>query len=190
MLLAVYPLLGRAYSQGGDLSSAAGVLRKAVDSNPADQESRYALGRTLVAMGQIDKGREELDKFDEIRQRVNSANNNYQTALSRLADGNFSEAEKLFRESVRLAPAYGPALHSLGALLLDRGSPEKALDFLRRAAEANPLNADTWYSLGLAYSKSGKVPEALDASNRAVILNEDDERYRQLLSDLRRRLNK
>ena len=189
-LRTAYPLLGRAYRQSGDLQPAVAVLKKALDTDPADQESRYVLGQVFLAMGRIDEGRSELGRYERIRDQVASADSNYQTALSRLADGKLSEAEALLREAVRLAPKYGPALHSLGTLLLDRGSPEKALGCLERAVEVNPLNAATWYSLGAAYSKSGKLTEALEAAKRAIVLNEDDGQYQRLLSEIQEKIRR
>jgi superkiller protein 3 len=90
----------------------------------------------------------------------------------------------MLREVIRLAPSYGPALQSLGLLLLDRGSPERALSFLQRAVEVNPLNAEIWYGLGSAYFKSGRMREALDAAKRSTALNEDEVKYQQLLREI------
>jgi tetratricopeptide (TPR) repeat protein len=189
-LRAAYPLLGRAYRQSGNLPSSESVLKKGLDGDPSDQDTRYALGQTLVAMGRVDEGRAELDKYDKIRQQVAGADASYKAALSRLDAGNFTESEKLLREAIRLAPAYGPALHSLGDLLIDRGSADKALPFLNGAIQANPLGADNWYSLAEAYSKTGKLAEALEAAQRAVVLNDEDSRYQRLLVELRQRLKK
>jgi tetratricopeptide (TPR) repeat protein len=189
-LRAAYPALGRAYRQAGDLPSAVTILNKALEADPADQESRYALGQVFLAMGRVDEGRRELDKYESIRQQVESANRSYETGVSRLAAGEYAAAEKLLREAVRLAPSYGPALNSLGTLLLDRGSPEKALDFLKRAVEANPLNAASWFSLGKAYLKSGKLAEALQAAKRAVVLDEEDERYQRLLEEIQEKVRR
>src|SRR5215468_9823086 len=113
LLRGVHPVLGRAYRQIGDLQSAMTILKKALDANPADQESRYALGQILLTMGRVDEGRAALDQYERISQQVATANDNYKTALAHLTARQFSEAEKLFREAVRLAPTYGPALHSL-----------------------------------------------------------------------------
>jgi tetratricopeptide (TPR) repeat protein len=184
-LRAAYPVLGRAYQQKGELGPAANLLKQAVDADPSDQESRYALGRVLIAMGQTDEGREQLEKYDNIRQQIASAEGRYQTAQSRIDEGKFSEAETLLRETVRLAPKYGPALHSLGQILLDRGSPENAVTFLERAAEVTPLNADTWFDLATAYFKSGKRVEALEAADRAVALKDDDDRYQRLIRQIK-----
>jgi tetratricopeptide (TPR) repeat protein len=185
-----YAVLGRAYNLAGNPSAAVAVLKKELDADPADQDSRYALGRALVAMGRVDEGREELDKYAKIRQQVTSADSDYKAALSYINDGKFSDAEKLLRESLALAPTYGPALHSLGSLLLDRGSPEKALELLNRAIKVNPLNAATWYSLGSANFKAGKTAEALEAAKRAVVLNGDEVKYQRLVSEIQERLKK
>jgi tetratricopeptide (TPR) repeat protein len=190
LLLAAYPLLGRANRQSGNLSAAESILRETLNTSPADQESRYALGQTLLAMGRADEAGEELGRYERIRQQVASANINYETALARLADGKFAEAEKSLLEAVRLAPTYGPALHSLGSLLLDRGAPEKALAFLHRAVEVNPLNAASWYGIGAAYFKTGKTAQAFEAAKRAVALNEDDRRYQRLLAEIQGRLKR
>ena len=190
MLAAAYPVIGRAYRQAGDLQSAMTILKKALDANPADQESRYTLGQVLQAMGRVDEGQLELDKYERIRQQIDTANDKYKTALSHLAAREFSAAEKSLQEALRLAPMYGPALHSLGTLLLDRGSAKQAADTLNRAVEANPLNAASWFSLGAAYFRIGKLPEALQAVQRAIVLNDEDEEYRRLLSQIQAKVRR
>jgi tetratricopeptide (TPR) repeat protein len=189
-LRAAYPLLGRAYQQSEDSASAVTILKKALDQDPADQESRYALSRVLLAMGRAEEGRVETEKYDRIRQQVAEAEGNYQSALSSLAKGKPSDAEQALREAVRLAPTYGPALQSLGTLLLDRGSADKALGFLERATQVNPLNAATWYSLAAADAKTGKLPQALEAAKRAVALNDDNAQYQKQLNDIQARLKR
>ena len=166
------------------------AFKKALDGDLADQESRYALGQVFLAMGRIDEGRTELNKYETIRQRVASANNYYETGVAHIEARQFSEAEKLLREAVRLAPTYGPALHSLGTLLLDRGSPEKAVDFLKRSVETTPLSAASWFSLGAAYFRRGKLHDALEAVKRAVVLDEEEDRYQRLLDEIQARIRR
>jgi tetratricopeptide (TPR) repeat protein len=190
MLRAVYPVLGRAYRQTGDLPSALAILKRALESDPADQESRYALGQVLLAMDRVEEGRRELDTYERIRQQVERANRSYEAGMSRLEARASSDAEKLLTEAVHLAPSYGPALSALGTLLLDRGSPEKAANFLKRAVEANPINAASWFSLGAAYFKNGKLAEALQAAKRAVVLNEEEGQYQRLLDEIQEKIRR
>jgi tetratricopeptide (TPR) repeat protein len=183
-LPATHALLGRAYRQAGDLQAAVAILTRALELNPADQDSRYTLGQVLLAMGRNAEGRAQIDTYESVRQQVVRADSDYQAGLSRLEAGNLPEAESLLREAVRRAPSYGHALHALGMLLLDRGSADTALDFLKRAAEVNPLNAPNWFGLGTAYFKTGRTEEARFAARRAVVLNEDEPRFQRLLADI------
>ena len=171
-----------------DYKGAIQSFEKALEANPADQESRYALGQVLLAMGNVDEGRVELDKYESIRRQVDTANDNYKTALSYITARQFSDAEKLLRDAVRLAPKYAPALHSLGTLLLDRGNAKEAADVLKRAVETNPLNDASWFSLGAAYFKLGKSPDALQAVRHAIALNDEDDEYRRLLKEIQAKL--
>jgi tetratricopeptide (TPR) repeat protein len=189
-LKAAYSTLGRAYRQAGDLPSAVAVLKKALESDAADQESRYAYGQVLLAMDRIDDGRKELEKYETIRQQIVTANRNYENGIARLEAGAPSDAEKLLRKSVRLAPKYGPALNALGALLLDRGSPGQAAEFLKRAVEANPLNADSWFSLASAYLKLGKFRDALEAANTAIVLDDEQPRYQLLAGEIQTKIRR
>jgi tetratricopeptide (TPR) repeat protein len=189
-LRGTYNLLGLAYRQSGDLQSAMMTFRKALDANPADQESRYALGQVLMALGSVDEGRTELEKYDSIRQQVAKANENYETAQARIAAGQFTEAEKLLRETIRLAPAYAPALHSLGTLLLNRGSAKNAAELLKRAVELNPLKAASWSNLGAAYVRTGNFPDALQAVKRAIVLDDTDAKYQQQFKEIEAKLRR
>jgi tetratricopeptide (TPR) repeat protein len=178
---AAYLSSARAYRQTGNVQAAIDLLNRAVDMNPADQDSRYALGQALLAAGKVDDGRKELAKYETTRDQVETANRHYKTGMSLIESGRLSDAEKALREAVRLAPSYSPALSALGTVLLDQGSPDKAVGFLKRAVELNPLNASTWFSLGSAYFKVGKPQEALEPARNAIVLDDTDSRYRQLL---------
>jgi tetratricopeptide (TPR) repeat protein len=185
-----YPILGLAYRRLGNLTEAITVLRKALDVDPADQDSRYALGQVLLAAGRDDEGRKELDAYESVRQQVSTANAKYEAAQARLDAGRPGEAEQLLREAVQLAPKYGPALQSLGALLLDRGSARDASEMLQRAVQANPLRAANWFSLGKAYSKTGKLADALEAAKRALVLDDENKEYQRLVVELESRTRK
>jgi len=190
LLRAAYPVLGRAYRQAGDLPNAIANLRRALETDPADQQSRYALGQALLSAGREEEGRAELEKYESISRLVSTANTRYTTAQSLLDEGKPAQAEPLLREAVRLAPAYGPALHSLGVLLLERGSARDGAEFLKRAVQVNPLNGASWFSLASASLKLGKLSEAQEAARRAVVLDDEDKASQRLLADIQARMKK
>src|SRR5947207_912817 len=47
------------------------------------------------------------------------------------------------------------ALYKLGREAMTRGEPEKAVEYLEKAAALKPNNADYHYQLGVAYSQAG-----------------------------------
>ncbi|WP_433269398.1 tetratricopeptide repeat protein [Actinosynnema sp. CS-041913] len=59
------------------------------------------------------------------------------------------------------------------AELTARGFPRQAIDLLRPALAANPLNAEAWCRLAAAHLDVGEPDPALDAAKRALVLDGD-----------------
>jgi tetratricopeptide (TPR) repeat protein len=176
--------LGRAYRRLGDTTSAVAILKRALELDSADQESRYSLGQVLLSMGRTDEGRKELDIYQRVTDQVSQADRNYDAATAHIAAGKFAEAQKLLEQAVGLAPAYSPALHALGNVLLERGKPREATEMFRRAAALNPVSAAIHFGLGTAYFRTGKLPEAAEETRRALILDEDNARYHRQMGEI------
>jgi len=64
-------------------------------------------------------------------------------------------AESHLRRAVQIAPAYPKANEELGSILLNRGKPEEAIPFLRKATELNPKSAECFFKLGGALKLAG-----------------------------------
>ncbi|MFP3941043.1 MAG: sulfatase-like hydrolase/transferase [Thermoanaerobaculia bacterium] len=58
-----------------------------------------------------------------------------------------------------------------GVDLLQAGETQEALPMLERSAEAIPRSIDAWQFLGLAYQRTGRLAEAMDAYERAFDLS-------------------
>jgi len=186
----VYAKLGLAYRATSDLPSAAAILRHGIERSPSDQESRYILGQILLTMGNDDEGRREMEAYRKLQEQMTQTDTLFETAVQRAQAGDLDRAEQLFRETLRLAPRYAPALHLLGVVLLNRGNNERAVEALQQASAVNPLNADIYFQMASAYLRSGKLPEALDMAQRALILDEEDPRYFSLLGDIYSKMNR
>ena len=186
----VHAKLGLAYRATNDLLSAIAILRQGIGRNPSDQESRYILGQILLTTGKEDEGRREMEAYGKLQEQMTQTDTLFETAVQRAEAGDLDRAEQLFRETLRLAPRYAPALHLLGVVLLNRGSAERALDVLQQASALNPLNADIYFQMASAYLRAGKLSEALDMNQRALILDEEDPRYYALLGDVYSKMNR
>jgi tetratricopeptide (TPR) repeat protein len=186
----VYSSLGRAYRSLGDLESASSILKKGVERNPADQESLYILGQVLLALGRDDEGRRVMGEYQSLQERLSRTNSLFDTAIERAQSRELDRAEALLKEVLRIAPRYAPALQALGVVQLNRGNTQGALEMLKQAQTSNPLNAETYFNLSTAYLRSGKHSEALDMSQRALILEEEDPRYQALLGEIYSKMNR
>ena len=186
----VYSSLGRAYRALGDLESAVSILQQGVERNPADQESLYVLGQVLLAMGRDNEGRRAMGEYQSLQERLSRTNSLFENAIERAQAGELDRAEALLREAVRLAPRYAPALQALGAVQLNRGNTQGALEMLKQAQTNNPLNSETYFDMGTAYLRSGKYSEALDMTARALVLEEEDPRFQALLGEIYSKMNR
>ncbi|HEY8549421.1 MAG TPA: tetratricopeptide repeat protein [Vicinamibacterales bacterium] len=80
----------------------------------------------------------------------------------------YEEAEKAFREALKLDPEHAPTLNYLGYMLADRGQRlDEAVALLRRAVEIDPYNGSYLDSLGWAYFKQGSLERAREYLLRA-----------------------
>ena len=92
----------------------------------------------------------------------------FRTAVGHHRAGRFDEAEKLYHKIIDRHPEQPDALNFLGVLASQRGTHEKAIDFLRRAITVNRRKPTYHYNLGLAYQAAGNLIEAV-ASYRRVL---------------------
>ena len=79
-------------------------------------------------------------------------------------------ADVLQRQAVGLWPDYAEGHNNLGALLLDQGRPQEALDALRAALKLKPDYPEAYLNMGNALRELGSLAEAIDAYRRAIAL--------------------
>jgi predicted CXXCH cytochrome family protein len=127
-----------------------------------DAGSHLALGSVESNLGKVADARSEYRRamvlhptpLQAIQARVQ---------LGRLenAQGNNAEAEKLFREVVKLEPKWDEGYYSLGLLLAEQeGRLSEAAEALGKAVELSPRHSRMQYNYGLALDKLGKTAEA------------------------------
>jgi Flp pilus assembly protein TadD len=62
------------------------------------------------------------------------------------------------------------------------GDLEAAVEHFRKATELDPKHFDAWHSLGMAYMKLQRYPEAIEAGKKAIEINPQDQFARVSLS--------
>jgi tetratricopeptide (TPR) repeat protein len=186
----LHAALGRAYRAAGDSASAIAILTKGIERDSSDQDSRYILAQILLATGRAKEGREALEEYQRLQERVTRTNTTFETAVGLAQAGDLSGAEKALRDVLDGAPRYASALQILGTVLLNRGRLQPALEAFSQARAANPLNPETYFNMGAAYLRSGKGADALEMTQKALVIEDEDARFYAQLSEIYSRMNR
>jgi protein O-GlcNAc transferase len=110
-----------------------------------------------------------------------------QQARISLAAGKVAEAAAACANILTLLPDFGPALHLIAQIQHSQGRPERAIEFMRRAARATPKAAEVHNDLANLLQMSDALEESVASYRRALQLNPGyAEAHRNLASALRR----
>ena len=127
------------------------------------------------------------------------------TALAHEFIGDMSAAEKEYRKSLEIDPAFAPALINLSEMLRRTGREQEAFAMIEKANNAGGnLDPSIYHAYGLALVRQGKAPQGLQSLKKAMLearenpryayvylvalnsMGKSDEAYRGLRSSLRR----
>ena len=138
----------------------------------------FSYGAAAEQAGKFDKAAELLKQSIQLDPNVPQAYN-YLGYMWADRSEHMEEAGTLIKKAVELDPENGAYLDSLGWFYFKRGDSEKALKELLHAQE-NILREDKHDDptvldhIADAYSKLGKIPEALSYWQKALALEQDD----------------
>ena len=141
----------------GSEDQALGLLTDWLKEHPDDQDVRLVLATASNATGDEQAAMAAYE-------RVLKAQPDNVTALNNLAlllierDG--ARAEELAARAVELVPEAAALKDTYGWVLLSNGTIEKALNFLKKAAQGAPENGTIDYHYAIALSRSGSLDEA------------------------------
>jgi tetratricopeptide (TPR) repeat protein len=100
------------------------------------------------------------------------------------------DAKGAFRKALAIDPAHAPTLNYLGYMLVEDGGPmDEAVQLIEQALEVEPDNGSYLDSLGWAYYKQGKLPEARRYLQRAADLLRSNSVIQDHLGDVLVALN-
>lgn len=95
-----------------------------------------------------------------------------QVALSYQNSGDIVQAEKIYRSVLSVVPGYPDALHLLGLVFHQQGATETAVSYIERALTTNSKAFEGIHnSLGECYRVLGRLEEAEEQFNRALVIN-------------------
>ena len=109
-----------------------------------------------------------------------------QQAVDAHKAGQLQEAHRLYAAILKVQPKHPDANHNTGLLTVGFGKIELALPFFKTALEANPSNAQFWYSHIVALIKLERLIDAkvlLDQAKSKGIKGADFDQLEQKLND-------
>lgn len=88
-------------------------------------------------------------------------------------NGQFADADDLYRRILDVAPDHRDALHYSGVLAHQQGRHDQAIALIERSLGLDPNQADCYSNLGIIFKDRGKLDEAVVAYQHAIALNPD-----------------
>ncbi len=172
--------LGLLERRRGDLETAIGHFRRALDRSPEHSVALLNLGQLLVRAGSVEAGTQMLERH-RLRARLEDRLDHLQRS-SRLAGataanfaalgdvqlrlGDRTGAEGAYRRALELDPRFAPAALGLASVLLERGELDEATRWAVVALMAAPDSFRTHYVLGMVRLLKGQF-EAADRAFEA-----------------------
>jgi tetratricopeptide (TPR) repeat protein len=106
-------------------------------------------------------------------------------ATAQQMSGDFKGAEATLRELLKETPGNPIALNNLGYFLVERNERiEEAFDLIQQAVKVDPTNPSYLDSLGWAYFKLGKLPEAEKSLKEALRFDSSSGTIHEHLGDV------
>jgi tetratricopeptide (TPR) repeat protein len=94
-----------------------------------------------------------------------------QLAVQHHQAGRLPEAEGIYRQVLAVVPNHPVALHNLGQIAYTVRRYDIAIDLLNQSVAAQPMDGNTYNTLGAALFAVGKIHESERACRRALELN-------------------
>jgi Flp pilus assembly protein TadD len=159
-------LVGRFYSDRGDLDQAIEHLRLSIEIEPTDATTYADLGAALARQGKLDEAIGNLQHAIALSPTLSLAHFNLGNAFA--LQGRFEQAEKHLQDALRIKPDYPEAYNNLGKVYAAQGHLDKAIDLFRRAVEIQPDFAEAHHSLAMALAEKGNQDEAAQEMQEAM----------------------
>ncbi len=156
----------------GRFRDAASVYAEQVKRNPEDRDGRVSLIRVLISSGQTEEAGRLLAKEMETGPS-DKVLLNERGRLS-FARGDYRNAEKEFRDALKVSPGSPDVRHNLGVALQRLDRAQEARDLFEQLLEDEPEYVPALNALALMAVGRGDLTAALDLLKRAEAKNPDD----------------
>lgn len=166
-----YSLLGQIYFKLGQYERAKGFLELAYEKKKKDVEVVYALGRTLVELGELDRAEKLLDEGRKKAKDKEKGLLEDGYGMVMMAKKNYQEADRAFRQAL-LVDGDNPLYHiHLGNANFRQGIPSLAVSEYEKALEKDTAGTEVYYNWAEACLEMRDYPCAIEKLK--VVLQKD-----------------
>lgn len=165
--------LGRFLLRAGDpkqAMEAAAHLRRALEIEPRQLETRFELVAAYRALGDMEQAGAQLKVLQDAR--PSDPRVTYIAALLASDRGNLDEAINGFREALRRDPSLVGVRHDLGVAYVKQQRWAEAIDIFAELSRRQPDAGEAAYFHALALYNAGRAEEAEREARRALRLDE------------------
>lgn len=142
-----------------DYIGAEAYFKKALEKDPANNDARFFLARTLDAQGKKDAAMAEYRRV--LEKEPEHAKANYFLGRLYYQAQKFSDAERHFKKSVTSDGKFAPAQYSLGLAQEKQGKTSDALASYKKSAETDGSLTQPHFNSAIILKKNKKYDEAL-----------------------------
>jgi len=160
--------------QRGELESAAGELRKAIQLSPTDGPSLLNLAQILRQQGKTESAHEVMRKFGELRkdrETMKQAQVYDDTAIRLVERGDLNAGIGYFRAAVDLRPDFSEFHRNLAKALFQTRKLEEAGKEYETAIRLNPRDWQAHCGLGEVMAEQNHLADGIKEVESAVQLN-------------------
>lgn len=171
--------LGALYQTQGRNSQAIEQYQAAIQTDSTRAVAHNSLGGALLADQRTAEAIRELRATLKIDPDYPSAHFNLARALSESQDWKSAIAE--YSAFLKQQPDDVPANLNLAAIQIGQGEFAKAIPLYEKACELAP-DSNTLADLGTLYARTGRIPQAIEAFQKALALDPANETARKNLA--------
>ena len=149
-----------------DFTAAAGSFKQASDLDATQVAVWDSLGAAYYGLGNNQTGDDKTKSYDEavaayqkeVQLKPDSAAAYNQLGNIYGAEKKMPEATEALTKAAQLDPQMASkAYFNMGANLVNTGQGDKAIDFFKKATDADPNYAEAWYQMGSILMSRGSV---------------------------------
>ena len=167
------------YQAKGDHQTTEWLLKQAIELDPNSVAHRYALMSFHADAGRVQEALDECRVIKHMDPNNVSCQLNMGLLAARL--GQFEQAEKALRTAITMAPTQAAGYRELAQLYLRAKTRQlEARDLAAQAVKLEPA-ANHYFLLGWACDVTGDRARAIEALQKALTLDPNNQAYQQVL---------